>query len=529
MRRPFRFPLFFAIVAVAPILSAQGLLRAAPAQTAAAQAVVVDSGSPRAALRSFGEAVRANDPGRAAAFLDLTLVEDRDRGPELARRLSVLLDSRLHLDVEQVSADAAGDLTDDLARDREELGRLTGAEGRVVSVAMTRRERDGALRWIFSASTVAAVDELFAALPDAWVREHLPETLRRSGPLGLQWWQWLALVTLIPLAVVVGLLLAPPAQALLKRLVSRTRTEFDDALVASARGPIVLLIGVATSAMLLRWIALPGAAERVVRELQQAFAVVAVFWILLRVIGVLQAAMPSAEWTRSHPALRSLIPLGARIARLLVFLAGLLTVIASFGYPIATILAGLGIGGIAVALGAQKSLEHFFGSVSIGIDQPFRVGDWVSVDGVEGDVEAIGLRSTRIRTLDRTVVSIPNGRLADMRAENYGERDRIRFRAEVGLEYSTTAAQVVAVRDGIEALLRAHPLTWPERVEVRLFRFAPSSIDIEAFCWVLTRDINDFRRVREEHLLGIMRIVEQAGASFAFPTQTVHVKRTADG
>jgi MscS family membrane protein len=310
-------------------------------------------------------------------------------------------------------------------------------------------------------------------------------------------------------------------QSLLKRLVSRTETELDDVLVDSVHGPIVLLIGVATSALLLYWIALPTGAETFIRDLQRATAVVAVFWILLRVIGVLQLALPATEWGRSHPALRSLIPLGGRIARLLVLVAGLLTVIASFGYPIATILAGLGIGGIAVALGAQKTLEHFFGSVSIGIDQPFRVGDWVIIDGVEGEVEAIGLRSTRIRTLERTVVSIPNGRLADMRSENFGPRDRIRLRTEIALEYATTAAQVAQVRDGIEAMLRAHPLTWPGRIVVRFFRFGSSSIDLEVFCWIETADVDEFRALREAHYLGIMRVVEQAGARFAYPTQVV--------
>jgi MscS family membrane protein len=162
--------------------------------------------------------------------------------------------------------------------------------------------------------------------------------------------------------------------------------------------------------------------------------------------------------------------------------------------------------------------------VSIGIDQPFRVGDWVIVDGVEGEVEAIGLRSTRIRTLERTLVSIPNGRLAETKTENFGHRDRIRMRTTVALEYGTTAAQVAQVRDGIEAMLRAHELTWPGRVVVRFFQFSPSSIDIDVFCWITTEDVDEFRRIREEHYLGIMRIVEQAGASFAFPTQTVHLR-----
>jgi MscS family membrane protein len=530
MLRPQALPLLFAVLAIAPVLSAQGVPGGTPAPATAESAVVVDSASPRAALRAFQAAVRANDLTRATTYLDLSAVAVRDRAPELARRLDVLLDSRLHLDVEQVSADAHGDLADGLARDRELLGRIPGEAGRQVPLAMTRTVRDGATRWLFAAATVAEVDALYGALPDAWVRENLPEALRRSGPFGLQWWQWLALVTLIPLAIIVGLLLAAPAQALLRRLVSKTETSLDDALVDSARGPIVLLIAVATSALLLRWIALPGAAEVVVRELQRAFAVVAIFWVILRVIGVLQEALPATAWASSHPALRSLVPLGSRIARLLVIVAGMLTVISSFGYPIATILAGLGIGGIAVAFGAQKTLEHFFGSVSIGIDQPFRVGDWIIVDGVEGEVEAIGLRSSRIRTLERTVVSIPNGRLADMRSENFGPRDRIRLRAEIGLEYSTTSAQVAAVRDGIEAMLRGHPMTWPGRVVVRFFRFAPSSIDLEIFCWIVTGDVDEFRRVREAHYLGIMRIVEQAGARFAYPTQTVQLrKETGDG
>lgn len=513
-------PLLLALVARPS--AAQGLFGpSSPPLQVAAAAVAVDSVSPRVAVQDFLAAVRTNDLARAAARLDLADDALRARGPELARRLAVVLDVRLRLDADQVSPVAMGDTADGLARDREVIGEVAGPDGRAVPVALTRRTLDGGARWVFSAATVGQVDALFGALPDAWIREHLPAALRRTGPLDLQWWQWLALLTLLPLAALVGTLLAGPVQALLKRLVSRTETELDDVLVASVHGPIVLLIGVATSALLLYRIALPVGAETFIRDLQRATAVVAVFWILLRVIGVLQLALPSTEWGTSHPALRSLIPLGGRIARLLVLVAGLLTVIASFGYPIATILAGLGIGGIAVALGAQKTLEHFFGSVSIGIDQPFRVGDWVIIDGVEGEVEAIGLRSTRIRTLERTVVSIPNGRLADMRSENFGPRDRIRMRTEIGLEYATTATQVAQVRDGIEAMLRAHPLTWPGRVVVRFHRFSPSSIDLEVFCWVQTADVDEFRAVREAHFLGIMRIIEQAGARFAYPTQVV--------
>jgi len=514
-------------LALATVVSpAQGLLgrTGAPApDTAPPSVTVVDPGSPRAAVEGFFAAMRANDLPRAATVLDLTGF-DTARADDLARRLYAVLDSRLWMDVEQLNPLAVGDTTDGLPADRENLGTVE-IDGRERTIRLARVRRDDVTRWVFSAGTMAEVDALYEGLPDAWVREHLPPVLLESGPFDVQWWQWIALLTLIPLAATVGFLLAGPTQALLKRLVSKTETELDDILVGSLRGPIVLLIGVAASRLMLRWIALPGPAEQFVVDLQRATAVVAFFWILLRVISVLQQALPVSTWGATHPALRSLIPLGARVARLLVVVLGALSVVASFGYPIATLLAGLGIGGIAVALGAQKSLEHFFGSVSIGIDQPFRVGDWVIVDGVEGEVEAIGLRSTRVRTLERTVVSFPNGRLADSRAENFGPRDRIRFRTVFGLEYRTTAAQMQQIRDQVEAMLKSHPKTWPNRVVVRFFQFGASTLDIEAFCWIETSDVDEFRRIREEHLLGIMRIVEAAGAGFAFPTQTVMLRQ----
>src|SRR5690606_22621525 len=160
---------------------------------------------------------------------------------------------------------------------------------------------------------------------------------------------------------------------LLRKISARTRTEFDDTLIAAAGGPILLLWSLAASRVLLRWIALATPAQTLGVEVQAAIATLAGPRVIPRATAVPPEPIPVSVWGSRHPALRSLIPLGGRIARVLVFVIATLTVVAQFGYPVATILAGLGIGGIAVALGAQKSLEHFFGSVSIGVDQPFRV------------------------------------------------------------------------------------------------------------------------------------------------------------
>lgn len=520
------------LLCLAPLgVGAQLFSRPAVSDTvadSAAPPLVVDSASPRVMVQRFLQATRAGDFAAAASYLDASAPEMVPRLDELARRLKAVLDSKLWLDVETISPRAAGDTADGLPRDRELLGFIPLSADRSAAVRLARIGSGADRRWVFSSATVAQVDFLYESLPDNWIREHLPEPLLRPGPFDVLYWQWVALLILIPLSAVVGLLLERPARSLFRRVTAKTETEFDDRLIHAARGPVVLLLSVVASRILLQWIALPAPAQAFVVELQGALATVAIFWFVLRTIGVAQDTLPVSEWGARHPALRSLIPLGGRIARLVIFMIAVLAVISQFGYPVATILAGLGIGGIAIALGAQKSLEHFFGSVSIGVDQPFRVGDWVKATDTEGEVESIGLRSTRIRTLDRTVVSIPNGQLAESRTENFGQRDRIRFKAVVGVEYGTTAEQLRAIRDGIEAVLRAHPKTWQERVQVAFSNFGSYSLDIELFCWIETTLIDEFRTIRQELMFQIMEVVEKNGAAFAFPTQTHHILRPGD-
>jgi MscS family membrane protein len=198
-------------------------------------------------------------------------------------------------------------------------------------------------------------------------------------------------------------------------------------------------------------------------------------------------------------------------------------VISELGYPVASLIAGLGIGGLALALASQKTVENLFGAFSIGVDQPFREGDFVKVEDFMGTVEAIGLRSTRLRTLDRTLITIPNGKLAEMRIESFAVRDRIRLACTLGLVYGTTANQMRLVVAGLEQTLRQHPKIWPEGITVRLKELTPSSLDIEIMAWFATADYTEFQLIRQEILLQFMEVVEKAETSFAFPTRTVHL------
>lgn len=366
-----------------------------------------------------------------------------------------------------------------------------------------------------------------AAAPAAEQRpmleRHLPEWLLGSGPGGLAWWQWLAIPGLVLVALSAGALLGWITRLLGGRLVARTRTTWDDALFARTAGPLTSLWAIGVATLLLPAVALPAIAATRLEHVLRAFTYLALFWAGYRAVDVLFEVASDAPRVRASPTLAGFLPVGRKIGKAAILALGLVAVLNELGFKVASLLAGVGIGGIAVALAAQKTLEHLLGSVAIGVDQIFRPGDFVRVEDFVGTVEQIGLRSTRFRTLDRTVITIPNGRLADMRTETFAVRDRLRLYANLGLVYGTTAAQLRAVLRGVEAALRAQPKLFPDGVSVRFTELKDSALNVEVSAWFQTSDWNEFTAIRQEVLLQLMAVVEEAGTSFAFPTRTVHV------
>jgi MscS family membrane protein len=251
------------------------------------------------------------------------------------------------------------------------------------------------------------------------------------------------------------------------------------------------------------------------------------FWGLIRLVDV--AAEVIRHKSLERPGSLALVKLGTRVGKVMVLALGIVALLSDLGYEVASLIAGLGLGGLAFALAAQKTVENLFGAFSIGADQPFREGDFVRVDDMVGTVEAIGLRSTKIRTLDRTLVSIPNGRVADMRLESFAARDRLRLHAILGVVYDTKPAQMRAILKGLEQVLRDQPKIWPDTVNVRFQQFGASSLDIEIMAWFQTSDWNEFLVIRQDVLLAFMDVVEREGSSFAFPTRTVHVVEETEG
>jgi MscS family membrane protein len=340
---------------------------------------------------------------------------------------------------------------------------------------------------------------------------------------GMYWWQWLALSLLFVVAWAGGFLLGRLTRAVLRRLAKRTSAQWDDALAERSAGPLTLgwLLAIWYSAI--PWLRLEPLLRQGLERVLHPLVVVALFWALLRAVDVVGSALAASPWARERPASRALVPLATRVGKVALLAAAAVALLSELGYPVASLLAGLGIGGLAVALAARSTLENLFGAFSIGTDQPFREGDFVKIEDFVGTVETVGLRSTRIRTLDRTLISLPNGKLADMRIESFTARDRIRLACTVGLVYSTTAAQMRAVLAGLEQVLRAHPKIWPDAVVVRFSALGACSLDIEIMAWFQTQDWGEFQVIRQDILLQFMDVVERAGSSIAFPTRTVHL------
>jgi MscS family membrane protein len=385
------------------------------------------------------------------------------------------------------------------------------------------RNPGGDPAWRFSPATVELIPVWYATLSDRWMLEHLPEALLRPGPFDVLWWQWAALPIVILIAVLVGSIAGRLVQAIAVRLTARTAFTWDDVVIGRLSGPLSAALGLAVAAALLPFLGLyPPAAAAAFRVVRVGYFLV-FFWSLFRLVDVGFHLLGATPWANASPTSRALLPLGSRIAKVGVFAIATVAVLSMLGYPVASLVAGLGIGGLALALAAQKTVENLFGAFSLGVDQPFRVGDFVRIQDFVGTVEAIGLRSTRFRTLDRTIVTIPNGQLADGRLESFTARDRIRLHAIIGLVYETTEVQMREVLAGFEDVLRKHPSIWNEAMVVRFREFAASSLDIEVMAWFETQVFSEFQLYRQEVLLGFMGVVERAGTSIAFPTRTVHL------
>jgi MscS family membrane protein len=475
----------------------------------------VDPRSPRAMVEEFLSRARSGNFASAAEFFERGV----DRPQERARKLKAILDQHLSPDLDLLSPLAQGEESDGLPPDIEEIGTVR-LRSRVLQPIRLRRDTTGLNpAWTFAPSTFSRIDTWYNALSARWLRERMPRVLQQPSLLGVDRWQWVMLAVLLIPAILVGFLIGGGTIALLKRAVRKTRTTVDDRLLKHITGPLRAFWAVIVYRILVEFVGLSLGATQAVSLGVRVSSAALITWLLLRSTYVLEEELPLSAGQNAQ--IRSFAPLIGRVARIFIGAIGAIAVVAQFGYTVTTLLTGLGIGGIAIAFAAQKTLEHPFGSIALGLDQPIRIGDWVRIGDTSGEVESIGLRSTRIRTAERTLVVFPNGRLAEQHMENFGVRDRILLTTVLRFRYDTSREALKRVRDEIEHLLVEHPLVWPGNVVVRFKGFGDSSLDLEVVAWVATTDFNIFRLAREEIYFKVMDIISEVGATLVNNVQTV--------
>jgi MscS family membrane protein len=494
---------------------------AASAVTSDKQADEEAADSPRACMRTFLDLCKRGRFEDAAHFLDVPHGAEK-RAPELAHKLYDVLQERLWIDPERLSALPLGKKDDALPGGTEELGRIADSNGHPVPIRIVRHEARSAEdepRWVFSQATLIAIDALHASLRGRWVREHLPAPLLEQGPKALYYWQWLAIPVLALLCLAAGGLLTSLSGAIARRVL--VQRPWSTRLLHRLRRPVTMAWTLVLFWLLLPYLALTLRAEDLVERTLRALGYLAFFWALLRTVTIAGDEVAEAKWASSQRNIRSITGVGVRLGKVVVGALALMVALSELGYPVTTVIAGLGIGGVALALAAQKTVENLFGSVSILADQPFNVGDTIKVDGVEGTVETIGLRSTRMRTVERTLVIIPNGKLADMRIESLGPRDRIRFATKLSLARDTEVTQIEALVKALRDEIRAHPAIHKDDVLVHLSGVGESSFDVDVAAPVETTDAIEFAKIREQLLLTCVRMVAAQGAKLAVPARSI--------
>jgi MscS family membrane protein len=358
---------------------------------------------------------------------------------------------------------------------------------------------------------VAAVPDLYARHGYGLLGELLPSVLNETEFLDTPLRQWVALPILIGVGYGLGLLLT----SLGFRLLRRWRSELASVLSTFVAGPVRLLILVLFLALARQPLRVSVTVSRLFTALEQLVLILALAWLVWRVLESVEEIVRDQAQRRGKIALLPLLPVARKTVKILIATFAGLGVLHSFGVNVITVLAGLGVGGIAVALAAQKTLENFIAGVTLHADQPVRVGDFCRFGGMSGTVEEVGLRSTRVRTPDRTAITIPNAEFANLPIENFARRGRFWYHPTLGLRSDTTPDQIRSVLDEVRRLLSTHPKVDSASARVRFVRFGSSSPGLEVFSYVTVTDANEDLEVAEDLNLRIMDIVAPAGANFA--------------
>jgi MscS family membrane protein len=467
--------------------------------------------TPQSSIIHFLEACHARDYTKAMKYMDLRQIPSADRaktGMESARDLEDILDDT-PFDIASLSRDPEGDSDDGLAENQERLDAVR-ADGKTADLHLSRVElRPGLRVWVVSAESVALIPQAHQLVGETPFEKHLPQALVTFELFDTPVWRWIALILIAVAWWFVARLIATLIVASIRPLIS----------AAALREPLRLCIGIAAFRAAVDF-APPATLSRLIIDRTATLAFfLSLAWAVSTIIDLAAERWHARLDPRVQAISFSVLPLGRQILKLSLYLIAILSVISAWGYNTSTILAGLGVGGLAVALAAQKTIENLFGGISVIGDRPVLVGDFCRFGDRSGTVMHIGLRSTRIRTSDRTVISVPNGQFSAMTLENVSGRDKMWFHPTLNLRRDTTAAQMSEVISSVQKILAEQPEVETGALPARFINVGAYSLDVEINVYIRTTDNDRYLVLQQELLLKILRAVEAAGTALAVPLQ----------
>jgi MscS family membrane protein len=381
--------------------------------------------------------------------------------------------------------------------------------------------------WQYSATTVEAIptmyknifpfdsDQIMKLLPDFMLKEYL----------GMQLWKYIGIVVYIGLGILLHKIFVWIFGYFLIRIFARIRrTSIAEKYIKPIARPISSLLIILLVIIFIPILQLPISLGIVVSYAIKVatpllFAVIA--YRLSDLVADLLSRLASKTQTSVDD---QLVPLVRKTLKVVVVIFGVIYLLNNLNVSIAPLLAGVSIGGLAFALAAQDTVKNLFGSITIFSDQPFEVGDWIHFEGIDATVEEVGIRSTRLRTFHNSVVSIPNGRLADLTIDNYGRRQYRRYYTTIAITYDTPPDLADAFVEGLKQIVDNHPKTWKDFYQIHMNEFGSHSLDIIFYIFFDVPDWQAELRARHEIILEVIRLAEDLGVRFAFPTQTLHVE-----
>ena len=475
--------------------------------------------NPQSSVSSFLQTAGSKNYQTAAKYLDLEKLSSEQRlkeGPQLAQQLQQILDRDAQFDVANLSHLPEGSKVNGLPPNRERVDSFT-INGHTLDLELGRKRlRSGIQVWLFSADSVERIPQIFNLTSDSQVEKHLPEPLVSWKIMDTSLWRVIGLILLAIALAALSRLLSRLALLCTEPVLRKILPRLDRRVLQEFVGPLALLLAVVFFRAGMEWIGPSAKLHLLLTRALTLLFFASLFWLSTVIVDLAFGRLRVALRAKHH-TFYAVLPLASRITKLIILGLMIVAVLGAWGYNTTTILAGLGVGGIAIALAAQKTLENLFGGVAVITDQPVVVGDYCKFGDKEGTVEDIGLRSTRVRAPDRTLITVPNGQFSSMTIENISARDKLLFHFTLNLRRDTTADQIRTLLDAITRLLTENPKVEKGTLPVRFAGVSKDSADIEISVFVLTRDGDEFSRIQQDLYLRILDAVAAAGTTVAVP------------